>query len=279
MHYVDVGRGRPLLFLHGNPTWSFLYRYWLLKLSQSYRCIAPDYLGFGLSEKPESFSYEPEDHASVISEFIQYLHLSDITLVLHDWGGPIGLSYALNHPCQVSSLVLMNTWMWPLNGSLRFELFSRGIGGPPGKQIIERYNIVTRLLMRFGIGFPKNLHPEDHQHYIQPLRIPGTRKGCWMFPRALRTSREWLLELWKRRTALEHLPALICWGMRDVMFRVYDLRVWQKILNNPTVVKLDSCGHFVPEEIKSSAITEVKNFLARIEKYAICFSLNNSYPN
>ncbi|HKJ68790.1 MAG TPA: alpha/beta fold hydrolase [bacterium] len=262
MHYIDEGRGQPLLFLHGNPTWSFLYRRWIVALSDSYRCIAPDYLGFGLSDKPHPFSYLPEDHAILITQFIRHLNLSDIVLVLHDWGGPIGLWFAVHSPADVSSLILMNTWMWPLNGQLRFELFSRGFGGSPGKQIIQQYNILTRHLMRFGVGVPANFHPDDHQHYIEPLRPPGAGKGCWVFPRALRTSRKWLSDLWDQRGKLARLPAFICWGMRDVMFRISGLRMWKNILHNPRVKTLERCGHFVPEEIDSRIFPEIKNFLA-----------------
>ncbi|NBC18401.1 MAG: alpha/beta fold hydrolase, partial [Bacteroidetes bacterium] len=90
MHYVDEGDGPPVLMLHGNPTWSFLYRHLVRGLSDRYRCVAPDYLGFGLSDKPPGWTYRPVDHARHIAHLIDTLALRDLTLVVQDWGGPIG---------------------------------------------------------------------------------------------------------------------------------------------------------------------------------------------
>ncbi|MEW6602891.1 MAG: alpha/beta fold hydrolase, partial [Nitrospirota bacterium] len=101
MHYVDEGTGEPLVMVHGNPTWSFVYRHLINGLSKDYRCIAMDHIGFGLSDKPQNWSYYPEDHAKNFDIFIERLDLHNITLVVQDWGGPIGLSYAVNHPENV----------------------------------------------------------------------------------------------------------------------------------------------------------------------------------
>lgn len=98
MHYVDEGSGRPLVLLHGNATWSFLYRLLIEGLSDDYRCIAPDLFGFGLSDKPDDWSYRVADHASVIEEFLDGLDLSDVTLLVHDWSGPIEMHYARRNP-------------------------------------------------------------------------------------------------------------------------------------------------------------------------------------
>jgi len=118
--YTDVGTGPPLVFLHGNPTSARLYRHLLRELAPDYRCIAPDYLGFGRSAAPRAFSYRPSAHATLVETLLRDLDLSEITLVLHDWGGPIGLAYALRHPDTVRRLVLMNTWAAPpWSGSTR----------------------------------------------------------------------------------------------------------------------------------------------------------------
>ncbi|WP_375335526.1 alpha/beta fold hydrolase [Halorussus sp. MSC15.2] len=125
VHYADEGEGRPVVMLHGNPTWSFLYRHLLGGLSDEYRCVVPDLLGFGLSEKPSpsSFSYRPADHARVVERLFDALDLQDAVVVGHDWGGPLGLDYATRNPDAVSEIVLMNTWMWP-----RERLLPRIIG-------------------------------------------------------------------------------------------------------------------------------------------------------
>jgi haloalkane dehalogenase len=116
MHYVDEGDGEPIVMCHGNPTWSFLYRHLVKGLSPHYRCVAIDYIGFGLSDKPLTWSYLPHEQARNVETLIDRLGLKDITLVVQDWGGPIGLSYALRHPDNVKRLVIMNTWLWSVKG-------------------------------------------------------------------------------------------------------------------------------------------------------------------
>lgn len=115
MHYVDEGDGDPILFVHGTPTWSFEYRHLVRALSLTNRCVAPDHLGFGLSERPESFPYTIQAHADNLAQFVERLGLRDLTLVVHDFGGPIALPLALKRPGIVRRLVIINSWMWPLD--------------------------------------------------------------------------------------------------------------------------------------------------------------------
>src|SRR5687767_7557339 len=107
MHYVDEGSGPPILFVHGTPTNSYEYRHLIAALSKRYRCIAPDHLGFGESSRPRAFAYTPEAHANVLAEFVEKLNLADLTLVVHDFGGPIGLPLALAPNRRITRLVLM----------------------------------------------------------------------------------------------------------------------------------------------------------------------------
>src|SRR3954465_4600219 len=95
MHYIDEGKGEVILMVHGTPTWSFLYRHLIKDLSGNYRCIAIDHLGFGLSDKPRKYSYKPEELAKNLRHFIEKMNLKNITLMVHDFGGPIGLAYAI----------------------------------------------------------------------------------------------------------------------------------------------------------------------------------------
>ena len=110
LHYVDEGEGdRVLVMVHGDPAWSFLYRHLIKGLSSKYRCIAMDHIGFGLSDKPEDWSYLPKAHAENLEALIGHLNLTNFVMVVQDWGGPIGLSYVLKYPDKVTSLVIMNT--------------------------------------------------------------------------------------------------------------------------------------------------------------------------
>lgn len=118
VHYVDEGAGPTLLLLHGNPTWSFLWRDAIRELRNEFRCVALDYPGFGLSTPKAGYRFLPEEHAEVVTGFVDALGLTGVTLVGQDWGGPIGLAAAQRRPGTFERLVLVNTWAWPVNGSL-----------------------------------------------------------------------------------------------------------------------------------------------------------------
>ena len=130
MHYVDVGAGPVILMVHGTPTWSFLYRRLITALSNDYRVVAPDHLGFGLSDKPTEAPYTPADHARRLAALISELGLSDLTLMVHDFGGPIGLAHALEQPDNVARLVLFNTWLWSVQKNKTAQQASRLFGSP-----------------------------------------------------------------------------------------------------------------------------------------------------
>ena len=112
LHYIDEGAGRPIVFVHGNPVWSFMYRNQIKALSADHRCIAPDHIGFGLSDKPREWTYLPSQHAANLEALLEPMDLHDLTLVVGDWGGPIGIAYALRHSERVRAVVASNTWMW-----------------------------------------------------------------------------------------------------------------------------------------------------------------------
>src|SRR6478735_557643 len=131
VHYVDEGQGEPIVFMHGTPTWSFEFRELIRQLRGSRRCIALDHLGFGLSERPATFGYRPEDHARVFVEFVERLGLRRFTLVVHDFGGPIALPFAEAHPERILRLVVLNSFIWPVEDA-KLERQARLAGGAFG---------------------------------------------------------------------------------------------------------------------------------------------------
>lgn len=141
IHYVDEGQGTTLFMVHGNPTWSFLYRDVIRALRSRFRCIAIDLPGFGLSDPPDKFGFLPEDHAHVVAALLAELGVKDGVLVAHDWGGPIGLAAAIAQPGRLTRFVLGNTWAWPVNGEWHFERFSRLMGGPFGRVAAKHWNL------------------------------------------------------------------------------------------------------------------------------------------
>lgn len=261
MHYVDAGTGAPVVMLHGNPTWSFLYRHLIHRLTPDYRCIAPDYLGFGRSDKPDAAVYAPSAQAARVEALITQLGLRDITLVVHDWGGPIGLSYALRHPGNVRRIVVMNSWMWPLDDDAWITLFSRLMGSALGRALTLRYNAFARFVMPLAFADRERLSDDAFRHYLAPLATPAGRMGSWMFPRALLGETEWLASLWANRAALTGVPMLIVWGMRDPAFRTRHLRRWIDTFPHAHVHPLPDVGHYVPEEVPLLYSTLVADFL------------------
>jgi haloalkane dehalogenase len=263
MHYVDEGSGPPVVFLHGNPTWSFMWRHLIGRLARDgFRCIAPDYLGFGLSEKPslDGFSYLPSAHAACVEDLIEGLGLSDVTLVLHDWGGPIGAAYATRHPERVRRLVIFNTWMWPRHDA-SFRAFSAALGSPAGRLAIVRGNLFARAVMPSAFGQRARFSDVAHRHYLRPAATPADRIGHWVFPRALTGEAEWLSWLWHQRAPLAEKHALIVWGLRDPAFRKVELERWQEVLPRARTYRLPTVGHYVAEEAGPGLARPVAAFL------------------
>ena len=251
MNYVDEGTGRPIVFVHGNPAWSFMFRKQITSLSPTRRCIAPDLLGFGLSDKPHDWSYLPSEHAANLERLLERLDLHDMTLVLGDWGGPIGISYALRHPERVRDLVISNSWMWSVRRQLKFRLFSGYMGGPIGRYLIRTRNSFVKSGFPGAFGDPKRLSPAIHQQYVRPLDAPLDRKGSWVFPREIIGSSAWLAGLWERRAVLSGKEFRFLWGMKDPGFGKKEPERWCDQYPGSRVTRFADGGHFLAEEFPS----------------------------
>jgi haloalkane dehalogenase len=261
--YTDVGTGAPIVFLHGNPTSARLYRHLLRDLAPDHRCIAPDYLGFGRSAAPRAFSYRPPAHATLIERLLRDLGLSDVTLVLHDWGGPIGLSYALRHPETVQRFVLMNTWAWPLTHRPLLRTASRLLATPMGRVSVEHFNAFARIIMPATTGASTPLRPDWIETYAAALDSSTRRHACWAFAKALLEETQWLRSLWTHRDRIRDCPALLCWGMADPAFGNENcLQRWQHLFANARVHRFPDAGHYVPEEKGPALVDPIRQFLA-----------------
>jgi haloalkane dehalogenase len=262
-NYIDEGEGSPIVMLHGNPTWSFLYRHLVSGLSNSYRCIAVDYIGFGLSDKPPNWSYLPKDHAKNVEIFIEKLGLTDITLVVQDWGGPIGISYAISHPDNVKQLIIMNTWAWSVKHDLHFKWFSRFLGGMLGKLLITRFGFFERTIMKTFNKKRSKFTKSIQQHYLRPFSNSKERKGVWVFPREIVGSSDWLEGIWSQREKIKDKHALLIWGMRDVAYREKELKSWEDLFSHSETVMLEGVGHYIPEETGPELIPTILDFLKK----------------
>lgn len=261
MHYVDEGDGEPIVMVHGTPAWSFLYRDLIKALSGRYRCIAPDHLGYGLSDKPAHAAYRPEDHARRLHALVEHLRLPPFTLVVHDYGGPTGLSYAIERPGAARALVLFNTWMWSLRREPFAQVAGRVAGGPLGALLIRRLNLEARVLFRSVWGDRSKLSADVHRQYVRPFPRPDDRQAMWVLARELLASSEWYESLWSRRESIRDIPALLLWGMKDPIFGPRFLARWQALFTNARTITFPTAGHFVQDEEHDAVALEVARFL------------------
>ena len=259
MSYVDEGAGPTVLMVHGTPSWSFLYRHLVRGLRDGFRCVAPDLPGFGLSDKPSGDACRPEDQARRISGFIDALGLKDLTLIVHDFGGPIGLAHAIDRPGNVRRLLLFNTWMWSLAGDRRYERPARLVATPFGRLLYERLGFSVNVLWRRAVRDPRYT-PAIHAHYTAALRDPAARRATWIYARELLGGSAWLDTLWERRSRLAAMPALLVWGTRDSAFGTA-LPRWRSVFADAEVVEWPDVGHAPPEVRGAEAAALVRRFL------------------
>jgi haloalkane dehalogenase len=256
-----------LLMLHGNPTWSFVYREVIGSLRDRFRCIALDYPGFGLSVAAPGYRFLPEEHSTVVVSFLDRLGLSHATLVAHDWGGPIGLHAAEQRPDKFERFVLANTWGWPMNGDLRAELASRLMGGLVGRQLIRRFNLFVNALIPAGHRRRKAL-PAEMAHYRAALPTPDRRQACAVLPGAIIRSRKFLTDVADRLTALEQLPTLIVSADADIAFGDKERKRWEATFLNRTTVVLNGVGHFLQSDAPEELTEAIQAWWAKLERDA-----------
>jgi haloalkane dehalogenase len=262
VHYVDEGSGPLLLLLHGNPTWSFLYRDIIRGSSSDFRCIALDYPGFGLSTAAPGYDFEPESHAKVVELFVEHLDLTDITLFVQDWGGPIGLGVAARHPERFAKLVIGNTWAWPVNGDRHFERFSRLMGGAFGGFMIRNFNAFVNLLIPAGVKRHK-VSRQVMTVYRMPFADRKAREATHIFPRAILRSRDYLERVEAGLPRLGNLPALILWGDRDIAFREKERLRFESAFPFHETAVLKGAGHFIQEDAADEIVSAIRAWWGR----------------
>jgi haloalkane dehalogenase len=260
VHYVDEGTGPPLLLLHGNPTWSFLYRDIIAGLRDRFRCIAPDYPGFGLSSAPPGYRYTPAEHAEVIEALLSRLDLTDVTLMVQDWGGPIGFAVATRQPQRFSAFVIGNTWAWPKSDP-GTQLFSRLLGGPIGGYLIRQRNFFVEQIIPFGVR-SKQLPEEVMAAYRGPFPTPQSREPVHVFPREILSSRPLLTEIAAALPGLAERPALIVWADKDVAFRDTERRRWEATFPDHHTVILKGAGHYLQEDAAADVVAAIRDWHA-----------------
>ena len=247
IHYIDEGNGPPILLCHGNPTWSFLYRDIIVALRDRFRCIAPDYLGFGLSERPSGFGYKIDEHAGVVGEFVDHLGIDGFLTMGQDWGGPIGMAVAVERAVRVRGVVLGNTWFWPTD-VLTTKIFSKVMSSPPMQRAILQRNFFVERMIPLGTERRPSDAVMAHYRAVQPR--PAARLGVAEMPKQLLAARPFLGRLAREVPAkLGAKPALFIWGMKDFAFRPGpSIPTMRATFPDHVLVELPNAKHFIQED-------------------------------
>ena len=260
LHYIDEGQGPILLMLHGNPSWSYLYRGLVLALRDEFRCIAIDLAGFGLSTPPPGFSFQPEDQAPLIAALVDHLDLNDATLVAHDWGGPIGVAATRATGGRIARWRLGNTWAWPVNGDFHFEWFSKLLGGRLGRFLAERYCVFINVILPTSMRRRK-LTATELNAFRAPFRGLQARRAMSVLPAAIAGAHDWLAGLENFVADFKGSVHFI-WPENDIAFRDKELVHWRALLPQARVTRLPKCGHFLwletPDETAAALRASLK---------------------
>lgn len=262
MSYLDEGSGRPIVFVHGSPLWSFCWRNLIKGLKGRYRCIALDNLGFGLSDKPGKVDYSPPAHSARLSRFLETLDLEEVTLVVHDFGGPIGLNWALENNARIREIVIFNTWMW----SLREDRTARHLFRLFGNRINRYYygalpaspSFFLPVLFADRYRVPRF----TRQQYLMPFVGHGNRQGPYSAGEDLIRYSPWFDALWERVDELREIPTLFLWGMEDISLPLSSLERWTGALPNARVIQLPKAARYAMDDMPKRSLSSLQNFLS-----------------
>jgi haloalkane dehalogenase len=258
VHYVDVGTGPTIVFLHGNPGWSFQWRDVIRGLRGSFHCVALDYPGFGLSTAPPGYGFTPREQSRILEEFIDRLGLHDVTLVMQDWGGPIGLGLAERRPELVHQLVLGNTWAWQTSSHEARGQFSKIVGGPIGEFLGMNFNGIAWMALKHDIV--RKLPADVSEVYLRPFRAFIGRGITVFYPAQITAATEYFTEV---EAGLGHIgdrKALLIWGMQDPGFPPVDLQRFQKAFPNHQTIQLADATHFFFEDATQRVVEAIGAF-------------------
>lgn len=260
MHYLDEGSGENVLCLHGNPSWSFYFRELVKDLSKNYRVIAPDHLGCGLSDKPQNFSYTLEDHIANVEKLILHLNLNKITLIVHDWGGPIGMGLALKQRDRIHKLVILNTAAF-LSKDIPKRIASLRTWTD---FFIRRANLfcIAALYMTTVKKLPaevKKAYLAPYSNYKDRIAIASFVKDIPLVPSDI--SYKTLANIEAGLSSLK-VPKLILWGAKDFCFHMGFFKKWKGIYPDAQTHVFENAGHYVLEDEPESSLGKIREFLA-----------------
>lgn len=267
MSYVDEGPrcDTAVLMLHGNPTWSFFYRDLIRQLSGTLRCVAPDHIGMGLSEKPEDYDYRLETRIKDIEALVAKLGLKRIRLVVHDWGGAIGFGFATRHPELIERIVILNTAAFLSRHIPRRIAVCRA--GAFGAWLVRGLNGFAGPAARMAMH-ARALTPDEKRGYLLPYDSWTNRVAVHRFVVDIpmeqdHPTRATLQQIEERLPTLAKCPKLILWGGKDFCFNDYFLARWKEIYPTAKVEVFADAGHYVLDDSGGAARNHAAHFLTQ----------------
>jgi haloalkane dehalogenase len=277
MHYVDEGEGEPVLMLHGDPAWGYLWRKFIPALSRKRRVIVPDHMGMGKSDAPaEPYPYLLRHHIANLEALVLSLVLSDITLVVHDWGGPVGLGFAVRHPELIKRLVITNTWAfarWPglsrrssAEPEAPFPKLIEMIRSPRGEQFVLEKNGYAARAIAGTVNYPEKLTPDVMTAYLAPFPTPESRRALLCWSRDITVAEgdpswEDMKRIEDKLPLFSSTPVLIVWGMLDPVLPPSVLEMWKRIYPHAQVREIPDASHFLQEDAPDAVLAAIEDFL------------------
>lgn len=265
-HYLDEGQGETLLMLHGNPTWSFYYRNLVRALRGQYRCVAPDHMGCGLSDKPQDYDYTLSRHIDNLERLVEHLDLDNITLVVHDWGGAIGMGLAVRHPQKIKRIVVFNTAAF-LSDRIPFSINLCRLPWV-GELAILQWNLFARMGLAWACKKRERMTAEVKRGYLAPYNCPENRIANLRFvqdiPMTPSVPSYALVEHIESQLGyFRDRPVLVVWGMKDFCFNESFLDRWKTYFPDAEVHEVDEAGHYIVEDAYEDIIPWMIQFFKR----------------
>ncbi|MEQ1918666.1 MAG: alpha/beta fold hydrolase [Elusimicrobiota bacterium] len=270
MHYLDEGKGETVLMVHGNPTWSFYFREVVKALSPNFHCIVPDHVGMGLSDRPDDahYQYTLKSRVDDLDKLMERVApTGPVTLIVHDWGGMIGMSWAVRHPERIKAIVALNTSCFRLPAEKPF---------PPGLTImrgnltgipLRAFGFVRRVVLR-SCTAKVTLTPEQMDGYHEPYDGWTKSRAVHRFVQDIPLQPgdpawDTVVDTESKLERLKDVPMLLPWGLKDWVFDEAFLNGWIKRFPKATVKRFPDCGHFLLEDSGAEVVTLIKDFVAK----------------
>ena len=271
LQYVNEGQGEPVVMVHGNPSWSFYYRNLVKALSPNHQCIVPDHIGCGLSDKPDDagYDYTLKNRIDDLEALLDHLEVKEkITLIVHDWGGMIGMGYAARHPERIKKIVVLNTGAFHLPEAKPFP-WALWICRNTllGTVLVRGFNAFSSIASYVGVKrapMPKAIR----EAYVAPFNSWANRISTLRFVQDIPLkpgdrNYELVSEISEKLSQFNQLPMMICWGLKDFVFDKHFLDEWKRRFPQAEVHEYADCGHYILEDASDEVVAQVQQFMAR----------------